>query len=109
MAGHNRFNVSGTAALPVGSGGDEIAASIVFEISSASSLSFTPQLCLGGSGNTPADCAAYNVRTGATVPAGTAITADGVYAVYVPGCQLYLKPTAGTAVVDWAVVFGKVG
>lgn len=108
-SGNKRISVSGTSAIPVGSGGDQIVASIVFEVSSQSSLSMKTQLNVGGSGTTPADCVSYNVLTGAPIAAGTAIAANGVYAVFCPGSQLSLTPSAGTATVDWAVVYGKVG
>ena len=107
-SGNKRIAISGSTAIPVGSCGDEVIASIVFEVSSASSLSMLPKASLNGSNTTPANICYTNILSGATVAAGTAITADGIYAVFAPNCYLVLTPSSGTATVDWSVVAGKV-
>ena len=109
MAGHNRISMTGTSAFPIGAGSDEIIGSIVFEVSaSTAAFSVLPKAALGGSGTTAANIAYKNLLTGASVAAGTAITADGVYGVFCPAMVVGLTASSGTATVDWAVVAGKV-
>ena len=47
-----------------------------------------------------------NVGTGATVTAGTDITADGIYEVDASGLTVALLPTAGKAQVTYVVLLG---
>lgn len=107
-SGNKRISITGTSPFPVATGSDEVIASIVFEVSSASSLSMLPKASLNGSNTTPANICYTNILTGATVAAGTAITADGIYAVFAPNCYVTLTASSGTATVDWSLVAGKV-
>lgn len=106
-SGNKRISITGTSAFPVGTAGGEIIGSIVFEVSSASSLSMLPKASLGGSGTTPANICYYNVLSGSPVAAGTAITADGIYAVFAPNCYVTLTASSGSCTVDWVPVAGK--
>ncbi len=77
----------------IGGLGDDIVGSVVFEISSAAggfssipSINVPPSSSTG-TATTPTNCQYINLSTGAISAAGTAITANGVYAVYAPGCE----------------------
>ena len=48
-----------------------------------------------------------NVATGAVSSAGTAITANGIYGVYAPGCQVEIISSAGTADCYVQHVYGR--
>ena len=97
------------ATQEIGSGGDEVVTSVVFQISGASSLQTTPRISLDGSSATPTNCQYINVATGAVSAAGTLITADGVYGVYAPASRVQLNTTVGSATLCQAkVVYGRV-
>jgi len=107
MAATKQVTLAASAATTLHNGGDDVVTSVVFQVSSASSLSTIPRAAVDGSGQTPANVAYYNVLTGATVSAGTAITANGVYAVYAPGCVVDVNTSAGSATVDIQRLIGK--
>lgn len=104
----NTIPVSGTSTINLHGGNDEIVTSVVFEVSSASSLSMLVQMKLKGNATTPANVQYVNLLTGAVAAAGTALTADGVYGVFCPGCQVSVKPSSGTATVNVMTLAGKV-
>lgn len=92
----------------IGALGDEVVGSVVFEVTAASSLSTIVSVQVEGSGSTPTNCQYINMATGAVSAAGTAITANGVYGVYSPGCAVTLTTSAGTATVFVQRLFGRV-
>lgn len=85
---------------------NEVIGTVVFQIIGAAwAGSAIPQMRLGGpqaasdSGLVAGafkNCAYINVATGAQVAAGTAITADGIYAVTAPGVEVALSHTQVT-------------
>lgn len=82
----------------IGSQGEDVVSSVVFEIQSAAGgFSSIPRIRLEESTATPVNVVYFNVQTGAQIAGGTAITANGIYAVYAPGCQVSMVTSAGTA------------
>ena len=96
-----------TAVIAIGAGGDEAVVSTAFHITSASSLSCVPQIAVDSSNATLTNCQYVNLATGAVSAAGTALTANGVYAIYHPGCYCALNVTAGTATCFVQRVYGR--
>lgn len=81
-----------------GGSGEAVVSSVVFQIQSAAGgFSTIPRIRAEESTAALANVQYFNVQTGATIAGGTAITADGIYAVYAPGCQVALVTSAGTA------------
>lgn len=105
----NSISISGTSAIQLASGEDAIVNSIVFSVSAAAGgLSMIPQIALGDSGDAAVNVQYINLATGAISAAGTPITANGLYGVFAPGCDVTLLPSAGTGTVKWRVVAGRV-
>ena len=104
----NSVPLSGVSAIFIASMGDQVGF-IVFEISAASTLSCVPQMQVNADGVGPTSCFYYNLladpRT--AINFSTPITANGIYAVFAPGCAVYLTPTAGTATASWKAVYGS--
>lgn len=89
--------------------GEDAVCSVVFQIwSAAGGFSTIPRIAVEGSNQTSVNVAYYNVTTGAYINAGTAITANGIYAVYAPGCLVQLVTSAGTATCEANRVYGRV-
>lgn len=104
----NRISISGVTETPILSGDNGIVCSVIFQVTAASSLSMVTNILLAGSGNSSVNCQCVNIATGAVTPAGTAITANGVYGVFAPGCGVTVTPSAGTCTIDACVVAGRV-
>lgn len=96
-----------------------VIASCIFEIANQSSLSAIPRIRVidqsasgqAGPGVPPTvgvNCQYINLASGAVIAAGTAITANGIYGVYCPGCAVELICSAGTADVEAQNVIGRV-
>lgn len=104
--------VGTTGTVNIGSAGDDVVESVVFQITQASgTFSVTPQAAVQNSGNTPANVQYVNILTGAVAAAGTAITAVGIYGVFAPGLAVSLNVTSvatNPLVVDTARVAGRV-
>jgi hypothetical protein len=89
--------------------GEDAVASVVFQVfGAAGGFSSIPAIAVEESGQTGTNVQYYNVATGANLTAGTAITADGIYAVYAPGCKVFMVTSAGTATVEAQRVYGRV-
>lgn len=85
-------------AAQFGPGGEDVVASVVFQIvNAAGGFSTIPRIRAEEATSAPVNVQYFNVQTGATIAGGTTITADGIYAVYAPGCQVALVTSAGTA------------
>lgn len=95
----NQIAISGTSFIPLGSTGTDETGVIVFQIVGASSLACDVRARVQGSGETPINVAYYNVASNinTVVAAGTDITADGIYLVRAPGCEVGIVASAGTA------------
>ncbi len=96
---------------PLGGSGGEVIGTVVFQITAAAGgFSTIPRAVIDsiGTAATGQNIVYTNVLTGAVVAAGTAITSNGIYAVFSPGCFVELITSAGTATVDWNVVLGRV-
>lgn len=105
--GNNGTGTAGTFEL--GGGTDEVVGSVVFQITGASSLSGIVKAGIAGSSQTRPNIQYVNLATGAVSAAGTAITADGLYAVFAPGCRVDFVVSAGTATaVECVNVLGRV-
>lgn len=89
------------------SGDDAIFTAIIQITNAAGGFSCIPRVAAEESGATPASVLYYNVLTNAPIAAGTAITADGIYAVYAPGCRISLVTSAGTATAFVQRVVGR--
>lgn len=99
--------VAGTQEIDPGS--TDVVSSCVFEIANlAGSFSGIPrirvvgQAAQGAAGPGAPPTASINVQyinlaSGAVATAGTAITANGIYAVYCPGCAVEIITSAGNA------------
>jgi len=110
--------VAGTQEIFAGVEG--VIASFVFEVANlAASFSTIPrvrvigQSALGAAGPgfppTASINAQYiNLASGAVSPAGTALTANGIYAVFCPGCAVDLITSAGNADVHGQMVLGRI-
>lgn len=109
--------VAGTQEIDPGEVG--IVSSCIFEIANQASLSTIPrirvidQAAQGAAGPGVPPTASINVQyinlaSGAVVAAGTAITANGIYGVYCPGCAVDLITSAGTGDVQVQHVVGRV-
>lgn len=103
-----RIAVSGTAPVFIGATGPEDAGIVVFQVGSASSLAMDVQTRVNGSDEALGDSAYFNLRANprTIVAAGTDVTANGIYAVIAPGCEVWLTPTTGTCTVDVVRVSG---
>lgn len=89
--------------------GEDAVVSVVFQIwDAAGGFSTKPQIVVEDSGQSGTDVQYYNVATGANLAAGVAITANGIYAVYAPGCVVQLVTSAGTATTEAQRVYGRV-
>lgn len=92
--------------------------STVFQLANQSSLSAIPRITMiqaaaakAGPGLplvTGTNVQYLNLATGAVLSAGTAITTNGIFAVYAPGCQVELITSAGTADCYVQHVLGRV-
>ncbi len=96
------------APLLIEHGGEDTVCSVVFEVSSAVSLSTIPRIGISPSGTTMQNVQYVNFATGAVLAAGTAITANGVYGVYSAGCRVDLISTTGSADVSAYMIYGRV-
>lgn len=103
---YNTLSITGTSELVLADTADDVVTSVVFEVSSASSLSMVVKAKVEST-NTSQSCQFINLATGAVSSAGTAITANGIYSVYVPGCLVTLTPSAGSATVNWRTIAGR--
>lgn len=105
--GNNGTGTAGTYEL--GGGTDEVVGSVVFQVTGASALSAVVKAGVAGSTQTRQNIQYVNLATGAVQAAGTAVTADGLYAVFCPGCRVDFVVSAGTATaVECVSVLGKV-
>lgn len=87
---------------------DGVIGSTVFQVSSAAGgFSCVPQIVTDLT-LTAANVQYVNLATGAVSAAGTALTANGIYAVFNPGCAVVLNVTAGTASASVNRVYGRV-
>lgn len=88
-------------------GDDAVFTAIVAIANAAGGFSCIPRVAAEESGITPVNCLYYNLLTGAPIAGGTPITADGIYAVYAPGCRVSLVTSAGTATAYVQRVVGR--
>ncbi len=89
--------------------GEDAVVSVVFQVwGAAGGFSTVPQIAVEESGQSGVDVQYYNVATGANLSAGVAITANGIFAVYAPGCLVQLVTSAGTATAEAQRVYGRV-
>lgn len=89
--------------------GEDAITSVVFEVFNlAGGFSGLPRIDIEEAAQTPINCQYVNVATGNPVAAGTPITAAGIYAVYAPGCKVYMTTSAGTATCEVQRVYGRV-
>ena len=97
-----RIAISGTSPIFIGSLANENAGIVVFQVADASTLAMDVQTRVTGSAGPLADTAYYNLRANprTVVTTGTDITANGIYAVVAPGCEVWLTPSAGSCNVD---------
>ena len=110
--------VAGTQEIFAGQ--KDVIASCVFEIANlALSFSTIPRIRVidqavsgaAGPGAPPTasiNAQYINLASGATASAGTAITANGIYGVYCPGCAVDLISSAGSGDVHVQHVVGRV-
>jgi hypothetical protein len=111
--------IAGTQLIDPGT--DDLVSSCVFQVANlAGSFSTIPRITLraavalagaAGAGAplvTGTNAQYINLASGAVSAAGTAITANGIYAVYCPACQVELISSAGTADVFVNHVAGRV-
>lgn len=97
--------VAGTQVIDPGS--DDLVSSCVFQIANANAFSAIPRLTVrnamanGIRGQLPLvtgqNVTYQNLLTGAVLAAGTALTANGIYTVFCPGCQVEMIISAGSA------------
>ena len=88
--------------------GEDAITSVVFQIWSATGgFSTIPRIAVEDTAQTPINVQYYNVQTGSPVAAGTPITANGIYAVYAPCCEISLVTSAGTATCEADRVYGR--
>lgn len=102
-------SINGTARRTLTTGDPAIVSRVRFQVTGASSLAMDVQgTVLGPNAGTPTyvDMVYTNVGSGATVAAGTDITADGIYEVDASGMTIALLPTAGVAQVTYVVLLG---
>lgn len=89
--------------------GEDAICSVVFQIwDAAGGFSTIAKIAVEGSDQTGVNVQYYNVATGANLAAGVAITTNGIYAVYSPGCEVLLTTSAGTASCEVQRVYGRV-
>lgn len=103
----NVLSVTGTSELTLADTADDVVTSVVFQVTAASSLSMVLKATLGGTANASANVVYINLLTGAVTAAGTAITANGIYSIYAPGCVASLLPSAGSCTVNWMTIAGR--
>lgn len=99
----NLFNIGAIEVKPLTTGHESAVSTVVVQVSGIASASgsMVPQLHVSMEGQdlTPpawVNCTYLNQATGATVAAGTAITADGIYEFSTNGCLLGMNVTAVT-------------
>jgi len=106
----NTFVLTSSASTVIGAGGNTGMDVLVFEVAAASSLICDVRTNMTGSGTTPANNAYYNMRTTplAIVATGTAITANGIYAVACPAMTVTIATSSGSATLTQVSVLGRV-
>lgn len=99
----NLFNIGAITTYPLTTGHESCVSTVVVQVSgiTGASGSMVPQLRISMEGQnlTPpswVNCTYLNQATGATVAAGTAIAADGIYEFSTNGCFLRMNVTAVT-------------
>lgn len=99
----NLLNIGAIEVKPLTTGHESAVSTVVVQVSGivSASGSMVPQLHISMEGQnlTPpawVNCTYLNQATGATVAAGTAITADGIYEFSTNGCLLGMNVTAVT-------------
>lgn len=82
----------------LGSGGNDVVASTIVEISSVAG-GFSGKFYIQGLGSaaTAITARCLSLQDGSITANNVAITANGVYAVFAPACRVTLVVTAGTA------------
>lgn len=101
--------ISSRGSGAVSASGEDALASVVFQVwNAAGGFSSIPGVSVENSGQSPTNVQYFNVLTGATIAAGTPITAAGIYAVYAPSCRVSLVTSAGTANCEAQRVYGRV-
>lgn len=106
VQGVGATGVAGTQVIDPGT--TDVVSSCIFQILNvAGSFSGIPRITVQGASSlksgpgvplaTGINVQYVNLATGAVSAAGTAITANGIYGVYCPGCQVEIISSAGTA------------